>query len=125
MAQVKYRHQGARPAPDELPHSLGGRSRRNENHKCATLRSKRVKSNRCIPLLDSRRYRCVVDWMREEGDTVCRHFIHDVLIWSRCGHFAAGDCLCGRAQSEARNALLAVGFPVTLNQLQAKWVGPR
>ena len=121
MAQVEYRHQAVRPKPDIPPHPAGGRTRRKGTLKTATRRSKPRKSNRCLPLLDRRQYRCVVDWTREEGEAVCRHFIHDVVIWSRCGHFASGNCLCGRAQSEARNALLAVGFPVTLDRLQNQW----
>lgn len=123
MAQVAYRHEAARPSPDPAPNPPGARSRRKGTHPSAMRRGPNTKSNRCLPLLGRRQYCCTVDWMREEGETVCRHFIHDVVIWSRCGHFASGNCVCGRAQSEARNALLAVGFPVTLDRLQTQWSG--
>ena len=82
-----------------------------------------MKPNRCTPMFNSQQCRCSVDWEREDGPETCRFFIHDVTMWSKCGHLVDGYCLSGRAQSEAMHEIVAVGRAEDLERLTSKWAG--
>jgi hypothetical protein len=56
--------------------------------------------NRCKPSPDGL-FHCDVAWGKEAGPETCTYFVHDAFLWSRCGHFAVGHCLSGRANAEA------------------------
>ena len=57
-------------------------------------------------MFNSQQCRCSVNWEREDGPETCRFFIHDVTVWSKCGHlvdvqaFLREPCLHDRFQPE-------------------------
>ena len=55
--------------------------------------------NRCTSSTDGL-FNCGVDWKNEAGSSTCKYFVHDVLFWSQCGHYAVGRCMCFRASTE-------------------------